>query len=315
MSPVRTHQPLWRGSCTTRGDHTHGPGRRCGTMDGMQSPQDVAAAVGRNVRALRSQHRMTVDALAAAAGVSRDTVVRIEMARGSPSIATLCGLAAALRVGVESLVDGDAQPQVVLRRNGDAPRLWSSPAGSSAIFRIGTDPPDAVELWDWTLQPGDSFDGEAHPMGTREVLSVLSGRLGLRIGRTAQQLGTGDVAGPQLLGGAADPQPEPPGQHREHLLGAHRVRLAVERVAGLQRPVPQLDDVGRVGADPEDRAAARRAAPQPRRLGVAAHHHPRLGVAVDQRRDADPQRRGQPAQRARCSGCRGRSRSGSPCRG
>jgi transcriptional regulator with XRE-family HTH domain len=162
-------------------------------MEGMQSPQDVAAAVGRNVRALRSQHRMTVDALAAAAGVSRDTVVQIEMARGSPSIATLCGLAAALRVGVDSLVDGDAQPQVVLRRDGDAPRLWSSPAGSSAIFRIGTDPPDAVELWDWTLQPGDSFDGEAHPMGTREVLSVLSGRLGLRIGRTAQQLGTGDT--------------------------------------------------------------------------------------------------------------------------
>jgi quercetin dioxygenase-like cupin family protein len=61
------------------------------------------------------------------------------------------------------------------------------------VFRIGTDPPDVVELWDWTLQPGDAFDGEAHPMGTQEVLSVLSGRLGLRVGSTTQSMGTGDT--------------------------------------------------------------------------------------------------------------------------
>src|SRR6185312_13459130 len=74
----------------------------------VQSPDDVAAAVGRNVRALRQQRRMTIDALAAAAGVSRGTVIQIETARGNPSIATLCNLATALRVGVGSLVDGGA---------------------------------------------------------------------------------------------------------------------------------------------------------------------------------------------------------------
>jgi transcriptional regulator with XRE-family HTH domain len=159
----------------------------------MQSPEDVATAVGRNVRALRQQRRMTIDALAAAAGISRGTVIQIETARGNPSIATLVSLAAALRVGVASLVDGDAEPRVVVRRGAEAATLWSSAAGSSAVFRIGTDPPDVVELWDWTLQPGDGFDGEAHPMGTQEVLSVLSGRLGLRVGATEQHLDTGDT--------------------------------------------------------------------------------------------------------------------------
>jgi transcriptional regulator with XRE-family HTH domain len=162
-------------------------------MNDMQSSEDVAAAVGRNVRALRQQRRMTIDALAAAAGISRGTVIQIETARGNPSIATLCGLAAALRVGVTSLVDGDAEPRVVVRRDAEAARLWRTAAGSSAVFRIGTDPPDVVELWDWTLQPGDAFDGEAHPMGTQEVLSVLSGRLELRIGSTRQSLETGDT--------------------------------------------------------------------------------------------------------------------------
>ena len=37
---------------------------RYGTLDGMQSPEAVASAVGRNVRALRQQRRMTIDALA-----------------------------------------------------------------------------------------------------------------------------------------------------------------------------------------------------------------------------------------------------------
>jgi transcriptional regulator with XRE-family HTH domain len=159
----------------------------------VQSSDDVAAAVGRNVRALRQQRRMTIDALASAAGLSRGTVIQIETARGNPSIGTLAGLAAALRVGVASLVDGDAEPRVVIRRDADAARLWSSAAGSCAVFRIGTDPPDVVELWDWTLQPGDGFDGEAHPMGTQEVLSVLAGRLGLRVGATEQELDVGDT--------------------------------------------------------------------------------------------------------------------------
>jgi transcriptional regulator with XRE-family HTH domain len=158
----------------------------------MQS-DEVATAVGRNVRALRHQRRMTIDALAAAAGVSRGTVIQIETARGNPSIATLCNLASALRVGVGSLVDGDAAPRAVVRRAEQAAPLWTSPAGSTAVFRIGTDPPDVVELWDWTLQPGDAFDGEAHPIGTAEVLSVLAGRLALHLGGTATDLGEGDT--------------------------------------------------------------------------------------------------------------------------
>ena len=159
----------------------------------MQSSEGVATAVGRNVRALRQQRRMTIDALATAAGISRGTVIQIETARGNPSIATLAALAAALRVGVTSLIEDASEPRVIVRRAAEAATLWSSAAGSNAVFRIGTDPPDVVELWDWTLQPGDGFDGEAHPMGTQEVLSVLSGRLGLRVGATEQHLDTGDT--------------------------------------------------------------------------------------------------------------------------
>ena len=154
----------------------------------MQSPEAVATAVGRNVRALRRQRRMTIDALAAASGVSRGTVIQIETARGNPSIGTLCSLAAALRVGVASLVDGDAAPRVVVRRASEAAELWTSAAGSSAVFRIGTDPPDVVELWDWTMEPGETFVGGPHPNGSYEILSVLAGELAVTVGEQEHRL-------------------------------------------------------------------------------------------------------------------------------
>ncbi len=144
--------------------------------------EDVAAALGRNVRALRQRRRMSIEALATAAGVSRGTVIQIEAGRSNPGIATLFHLAESLGVGLASLIDADGEPRVTIRRADRAVPLWLSPAGSRAVFLMGTDPPDSFELWEWTLQPGDCFVGEAHPPATVEVLHVLEGRLELSVG-------------------------------------------------------------------------------------------------------------------------------------
>ena len=50
-----------------------------------------------------------------------------------------------------------------------------------------------VELWDWTLQAADAFDGEAHPRGTIEVLFVLDGVLALQVGDQRRTLGVDDT--------------------------------------------------------------------------------------------------------------------------
>jgi len=82
----------------------------------------------------------------------------------NPSIATLVALSEALQVGVASIVDAGGDPRVVVRRSSEAPRLWTSENGSTAILRIGTDPPDLVELWDWRLLPGDALPRYTLPM-------------------------------------------------------------------------------------------------------------------------------------------------------
>ena len=159
----------------------------------MQEPDVLAAAIGRNVRRLRRRRDLTLDLLAERAGVSKGTVIGVEQARANPSIATLCRIADALGVGVATLIDPGEDPQVRIKRGPDTPALWTSDAGSRALFLMGTDPPDIVELWDWHLAPGDSFDGGAHPEGTVEVLHVLDGVLAVRVGDERHDIAVGDT--------------------------------------------------------------------------------------------------------------------------
>ena len=158
-----------------------------------QDPEVLAAAIGRNVRRLRRRHDLTLDVLAERAGVSKGTVIGVEQVRANPSIATLCRLADALGVGVATLIEADDVPQIRIKRGSDTPALWTNESGSQALFLMGTDPPDIVELWDWRLAGGDAFDGEAHPPGTIEILTVLEGLLLMTVGTREQTIEAGDT--------------------------------------------------------------------------------------------------------------------------
>jgi transcriptional regulator with XRE-family HTH domain len=158
----------------------------------VQDPAVLSAAIGRNVRRLRRRRDLTLDLLAEHAGVSKGTVIGVEQSRANPSIATLCRIADALGVGVATLIDPGEDPQVRIKRQDDTPALWTSDRGSRALFLMGTDPPDIVELWDWHLAPGDVFGGDAHPHGTVEVLHVLDGELTVTVGDAVHRIRAGD---------------------------------------------------------------------------------------------------------------------------
>lgn len=158
----------------------------------MKGHEELGGAIAENLRRLRSERGLTLDAVAERADVSKGTVIQVEQARANPSIATLCRLADALGVGVASLIAAPPGPRITVQRHGDAVALWSSDAGSEARFLLGTDPPQIVELWEWRLASGDEFDGEPHPAGTIEMLLVLEGELAIRVGDDERRLATGD---------------------------------------------------------------------------------------------------------------------------
>src|SRR3712207_1813217 len=154
----------------------------------------VNELIGGRVRQHRTARGWTLDELADRSGVSRRMVINIEHGEGNPSIATLLRISDALGVGLPALVDVERPVAVTVTRAGRAPVLWRGPRGGQALLVAGTEPPDVVELWDWTLRPGEAHATEAHSTGTRELLHVLEGQVDLRVGDRTERLGTGDSA-------------------------------------------------------------------------------------------------------------------------
>ena len=154
---------------------------------------DIAAVIGARLRHHRTERGWTLDQLAERSGVSRRMVVNVEQGANA-SIATLLRLSDALGVGLSALVDVERPGVLRVLAAGQAPVLWRGAKGGQAQLVAGVEPPDVVELWDWTLGPGDAYTTEAHSAGTRELLLVLEGHVQLTVARQTQLLSVGESA-------------------------------------------------------------------------------------------------------------------------
>ena len=120
-------------------------------------------------------------------------VVSVEQGAVNPSVGTLLRLSDALGVGLPALVAPPEPKSVTITRSGAGAQLWSGAAGGRGVLVAGTTPPDIVELWDWSLGPGDRHISEAHAAGTQELVHVLAGRISLEVDDQTIDLDTGDV--------------------------------------------------------------------------------------------------------------------------
>ncbi|MFC0314305.1 helix-turn-helix domain-containing protein [Gordonia phosphorivorans] len=158
-----------------------------------EDTERLARAIGERVKRERNAKSWTLDQLAAKATLSRRMVVNVEQGATNPSLGTLLRLSAALGVGLPTLVEEPPSPVGTVIRHGDGAVLWTGTHGGRAVLVAGTESPDIVELWDWTLGPGDVHSTEAHAPGTRELLRVDSGELTVQVEDHVHRLGPGDA--------------------------------------------------------------------------------------------------------------------------
>jgi len=154
----------------------------------------LASAIGVRVKQERQSRRWTLDRLAEAAGVSRRMVVNVEQGAANPSVGTLLRISDALGLGLPALVEPpEARPIRVTPKGGGA-TLWSGDSGGRGVLVTGTQPPDVVELWEWTLGPGDRHVSEPHAHGTDELVKVHEGAIVVEVASESVTLDTGDAA-------------------------------------------------------------------------------------------------------------------------
>jgi len=136
------------------------------------------AGIARRVASFRKRQGLSLDQLAARAGVSKGSLAGLEKASGNPSISLLCQTAAALGVSVSDLLASSTPRKAEVFELGGGKTLWRGQAGGTARLLFGTRGPLMFEMWEWVIHPTERYEARAHSPGTKEILYAMKGRLG-----------------------------------------------------------------------------------------------------------------------------------------
>jgi transcriptional regulator with XRE-family HTH domain len=141
-------------------------------------PQEVLAA---NLRRLRIARRLSLSELARATGMSKATLSSVESGRSNPTIETLAGLAAALRVSLGELLEEPPLGEVRIVRRGRRGVLDRSDE-------------DGIALSERAWEPRQTDEPEPGPTGSRAGVYVLEGKLIAGPVERVTELSAGDYA-------------------------------------------------------------------------------------------------------------------------
>ena len=157
----------------------------------MRSQVEVGGVLeylAKNLRRLRLSAGMSQEELARLSGLSRRMINGVEAGGTNISLANLDHVAAALGVAFVDLVQPPRQPHDSLRL-----LMWQGVAPASQAVLLGAAPATRqVELWSWTLAPGECYAAQADPAGFSEMIYVLEGTLDIVFATNAKQLAAGE---------------------------------------------------------------------------------------------------------------------------
>jgi transcriptional regulator with XRE-family HTH domain len=153
-----------------------------------------APDVGPNLRRIRMERGMALEALARGSGVSRAMLSQIELGRSTPTIKVLWKIARALGLPFSALLSSDTvADEVTVLRADKAKRLTSHDSRFSSRALFPTDRPRRVEFYELRLAPRGVEEAEPHPPGTMENLLVSRGTVEVKASGATHELSPGDA--------------------------------------------------------------------------------------------------------------------------
>jgi transcriptional regulator with XRE-family HTH domain len=151
-------------------------------QDGQEAPvaeqSDVDQVVRTRLRSLRHTLGLSLDELAARANLSPSTISRVETGKRTISLDVLLPLAAALQVGLDTLLDLRSDDDVVIRpvptrAGGRTTWMLSQPTGSTIAIKMRLEPSSRAP--EPRVHPGHDWffviDGRVRlVLGDREII-------------------------------------------------------------------------------------------------------------------------------------------------
>jgi len=161
---------------------------------------DINARIASRVRALRADHGLTLDALAAKCDVSRSMISLVERGESSPTAVVLEKIASGLGVSLAALFDDSSvAAKPVSRRDDRTP--WRDP--QSGYVRRNISPanfPSPIQIVEIVLPAGArvAYETGARDVSMHQQIWVLSGSIEVTLGRVTYRLSEDDCLAMQL---------------------------------------------------------------------------------------------------------------------
>lgn len=153
-------------------------------------PNEIEPLVRARLRALRTTRGMSLDDLAARTALSPSTISRLETGKRSIGLDVLVPLAGALGVGLEELLDGAADEDVVIRPVPD--RQGDRAATTAVVWRLSR-PGSPIAALKMRLDPvARPPEQRVHP--GHDWFFVLEGRVRLWLGDRELLVEAGEAA-------------------------------------------------------------------------------------------------------------------------
>jgi transcriptional regulator with XRE-family HTH domain len=147
--------------------------------------------IGGNLKRLRTEKGLSLDAVAKLSGVSKSMLGQIERGEVNPTISTVWRIASGLKVSFSALVIRAQDDSEVVTRDQVEPLIEDS-----GLFRnypvFPFDAERGFEMYAIQVDPGGYLQAEPHSAGTQEFLTVHTGELSVRVGDDEHLLKTGD---------------------------------------------------------------------------------------------------------------------------
>lgn len=152
---------------------------------------NINSAVSQNIKQIREQKKLTLDAAAGVTGVSRSMLAQIEKGDANPTISILWKIANGYKVSFTSLIELAPEPATVIRSDAVQPIVEDN--GKYINYpAFGFDEQRCFETYRIVIAAGGSLQAEPHLAGTEEYITVFAGSVAIQANDQTFYLNEGD---------------------------------------------------------------------------------------------------------------------------